>query len=68
MLYNQRRYVHLFCTQIQMLGKITMNEKTRKLCIEAAYIVAVPICIMIIMSAMFASMGLYPFGSPTGGR
>lgn len=48
-----------------MLGKITMNEKTRKLCIEAAYIVAVPICIMIIMCAMFASMGLYPFGSGT---
>lgn len=58
------RYVR-FCAVNIKLGQIMMNEKTKKLCIEAAFIVAVPICVMIIMCAMFASMGLYPFGSGT---
>lgn len=42
-----------------------MNEKTRKLLIEAGFIAAVPLVVMMIMIAMFSAMGLYPIGSGT---
>ena len=42
-----------------------MNEKTKKLCIEMAFIIGVPIIIMIIMSLIYNANGFYPFGNGT---
>ena len=47
------------------MGKMIMNEKTKKLCIEMAFITGVPILIMVIMSLVYKAGGLYPFGNGT---
>lgn len=42
-----------------------MNEKTKQLCKYMAYLIGVPIAVMIIMSLVFFAKGLYPFGNGT---
>lgn len=42
-----------------------MNEKTKQLCKEVAWVFGIPLVIMTIMSIVFMRHGLYPFGNGT---
>lgn len=42
-----------------------MNEQTKKLFKYMAYLISVPIIVMVIMSLVFTVRGLYPFGNGT---